>query len=172
MTHTVTALHWSDVPDLARLEGHIYGADAWSETSWWSELAARPRRTYFGLRERAGGPLLGYAGLDLGTDIADVMTVTLAPEARGRRLGHELMCLLVRAAAKTSATCLILEVRSDNAPALALYSAWGFREISARRGYYHGADALILRCDIEATDRAPDPQDESHPDEAHPKETA
>lgn len=149
----IDALHWSDVPALVRLEHQIYGADAWSESAWWSELAGRPRRVYVGAREGPGGPLLGYAGLDLGPDVADVMTVTLAPEARGRGLGHVLMRTLVGVAAASEADSLMLEVRSDNEPALALYSAWGFRQISARRGYYSGVDALILRRQIVAADR-------------------
>lgn len=164
-----TPLHWSDVPELSRLEQEIYGADAWSEGAWWSELAARPRRAYAGLRESGPpggeGPsaLLGYAGLDLGPDIADIMTITLAPRARGRALGHVLMEWLVGTAARTSAEALMLEVRSDNEPALALYSAWGFREISARRNYYHGADALILRRRITAADRSGDDEKTREP---------
>lgn len=153
MTGPVTEpLHWSDVPELVRLEQRIYGADAWSEGAWWAELAARPRRAYTALRDDEG--LLGYAGLDLGPDIADVMTITLAPRARGRGLGHVLMAWLVGTCAATSAESLMLEVRSDNAAARALYSAWGFREISTRRNYYRDADALILRRQIAATDRA------------------
>lgn len=166
---TPTPLHWSDVPQLARLEQEIYGADAWSEGAWWSELASRPRRAYAALREgspqETEGPsgLLGYAGLDLGPDIADVMTITLAPEARGRGLGHVLMAWLVGTAARTSAESLMLEVRSDNEAALALYSSWGFREISARRNYYHGADALILRRQITAADRPGDDNEMEEP---------
>lgn len=164
-------VRWPDVPALVSLEKEIYGPDAWSEAAWWSELAARPRRAYVTVRLEAperfegsdgldargapgGGEIVGYAGLDLGPDVADVMTVTLAERARRARLGHTLMRWLVGTAAATPAESIMLEVRSDNEAATTLYSRWGFRQISARRDYYHGADALILRRDITADDRA------------------
>jgi len=137
---------WEDLARLAELERDLFGADAWSERTWWSELAARPRRAYVTLVEPYDdAAVLGYAGLDLGADVADVMTVALAPAARGRRLGHTLMRWLVDTASATDAAHLMLEVRADNTPALALYERWGFTTCSTRRGYYHGVDALVMR---------------------------
>jgi ribosomal-protein-alanine N-acetyltransferase len=44
---------------------------------------------------------------------------------------------------------MLLEVRSDNAPALALYERFGFMRISQRPKYYpDGGDALILRASL------------------------
>ena len=39
-----------------------------------------------------------------------------------------------------------LEVRSKNAPALALYRAYGFEEVGVRKGYYKNPDddAIIM----------------------------
>ena len=37
-------MSWSDIPTLVGIERDLFGADAWSATTWWSELAARPRR--------------------------------------------------------------------------------------------------------------------------------
>jgi len=44
-------------------------------------------------------------------------------------------------------TCLTLEVRASNAPAIRLYDKLGFVEVGSRPGYYHNPkeDALILR---------------------------
>ena len=39
-------LTWRDIPRLADLETQLFADDAWSEATWWSELAARPRRAY------------------------------------------------------------------------------------------------------------------------------
>jgi ribosomal-protein-alanine N-acetyltransferase len=42
---------------------------------------------------------------------------------------------------------VLLEVRADNVPALALYATRDFERISVRRGYYDAGrvDALVLR---------------------------
>ena len=37
---------WTDVGALAALEGDLFPHDAWAETTWWAELAGRPRRDY------------------------------------------------------------------------------------------------------------------------------
>ena len=44
---------------------------------------------------------------------------------------------------------MLLEVRHDNEPAVALYAAEGFLEITRRRGYYAaGLDAIVMRREI------------------------
>ena len=44
-------------------------------------------------------------------------------------------------------TCLTLEVRASNAPAISLYQKMGFVQVGRRPNYYHNPkeDALILR---------------------------
>ena len=41
----------------------LFADDAWSEQTWWAELAGRPRRDY--VVAVADGAILGYAGLDV-----------------------------------------------------------------------------------------------------------
>ena len=42
----VRPLAWTDLGRLAELETALFADDAWSEATWWAELAARPRRDY------------------------------------------------------------------------------------------------------------------------------
>jgi ribosomal-protein-alanine N-acetyltransferase len=77
---------WRDIPALAALEREVYPDDAWSEESWWAELAHRPRREYV-LAEDADGNVAGYAGMDHGGDVSDIMTVAVTPAARRHRAG-------------------------------------------------------------------------------------
>lgn len=163
-------VHHTDVSALARCEAEVYGPEAWSEGSWWGELARRPRRDY--VVAEAGGELVGYAGLDLGVDVADVMTVTLTPSARGRGLGHVLMRWLVHRAQSAGAEYVMLEVRYDNAPALALYERWGFTPIARRPGYYAGVDALILRRRLAPADASPDEAGASEQEPGAPRRQA
>ena len=78
-------LTWRDIPVLAALEPELFAADAWSEASWWSELAQRPRRSYVVAEQ--DGAVAGYAGIDRAGEIADVMTIAVAPDGAGAGLG-------------------------------------------------------------------------------------
>jgi ribosomal-protein-alanine N-acetyltransferase len=140
---------WRDIPELAALETELFADDAWTVETWWAELAGRPRRAYL-LLDGDGG-VDGYAGLDHGGDVADVMTVAVVPDRRGRGLGDMLLEELLRLAADGGAEAVMLEVRADNVAARRLYERHGFEEVSVRRRYYRrpGArdvDAVVMRC--------------------------
>lgn len=139
---------WTDIAALATLDAELFADDAWSETTWWAEFAARPRRAYTVLT--AAHTILGYAGLDLGGEVADVMTIAVSPHCRGQGHGRTLLDHLVRTAREAGAEHLMLEVRADNEPAIGLYRRAGFVHISTRRRYYQPGDidALILRKDL------------------------
>ena len=139
---------WRDIPRLVELETELFADDAWSVETWWAELAGRPRRFYVVLD--GDGGIEGYAGVDLGGDVADVMTVAVVPGGRGRGLGDLLVGELVRRAAADGAGSLLLEVRADNGPARRLYERHGFEEVSVRRRYYRqpdgpDVDAVVMR---------------------------
>lgn len=150
---------WRDLGAMAGLESEIFVDDAWSEASMWAELALRPRRAYLvaqaGDESRPGQALLGYAGLDLSGDVADVMTVAVAPRARGRGVGATLLSALHDLALHAGATSMMLEVRADNEVARRLYRSRGYDVVRTRRGYYRdpsggpAQDALIMRKELD-----------------------
>ena len=136
---------WPDIPVLAALDAELFRDDAWSEPTWWAELAGRPSRDYVVAAD--GDRITGYAGLNHGGDVADVMTLAVAPGAQGGGLGDELLTELVGRADRGGAGALMLEVRADNGPALRLYARHGFERISVRRRYYQPGDldAIVMR---------------------------
>lgn len=136
---------WTDVAALAALEGDLFTDDAWSEPTWWTELAGRPRRDYVVLDDGTG--VVAYAGLDHGGDVADVMTVAVAPRAQGLGWGRRLLDELEARAAARGAAFVMLEVRADNAAARALYERSGYVVLHTRRRYYQpgDVDALVMR---------------------------
>lgn len=138
-------MKWSDLPRLVELESLLFDADAWSEASWWHELAGRPRRDYIALDDEHG--LVAYGGIDHGGELADVMTIAVAPRGRGRALGRVVLTELERRARDRGATHVMLEVRADNFPARALYDRNGYAVVSTRRAYYQpgGVDAIVMR---------------------------
>lgn len=143
---TLRDLQWTDLAHLAALEQQLFADDAWSEATWWSELASRPRRDYV-VAVTPGGTIAGYAGLDVSGDVADVMTIATAPAQQGRGTGRVLLDELVRRAVGRGVEALLLEVRADNEAARRLYDRAGFEVISVRRRYYQpgDVDALVMR---------------------------
>ena len=166
-------MRWWDVAAVQALDAELFGATAWTPAAFWSELAAGPTRWYVVAEEgadssgAAGVPgatfpanspanspatspttsLAGYAGLLVPGPEADVQTIAVAPSAQGRGVGTRLLRALTARAARSGARSLLLEVRADNAAAIALYEREGFERISVRRRYYQpdDVDAWIMR---------------------------
>ncbi|MBL8773467.1 MAG: GNAT family N-acetyltransferase [Phenylobacterium sp.] len=87
---------------------------------------------------------------------AEILTVGVAPWARRRGVARALMTAAIGAARAAGAADLFLEVDVDNAPAVTLYEALGFRRSGLRKGYYDRgpngrADALVMRLDLTAS---------------------
>lgn len=95
----------------------------------------------------------GFVLLRVISSEAEILTVAVDPDARGRGLGGALLAAAIRAAAARGAQALFLEVAADNAPALALYARAGFTRVGLRAGYYPredgpAVDALTLRLSL------------------------
>ena len=137
-----------DVERLVPAERELFGASAWSAETFWSELA-HPETRWYVVAQDGAGALLGYAGLLLPGSEADVQTIAVLPRAQGRGVGRALLSGLVERAVSGGATGLLLEVRADNVPAIALYTSAGFERIAIRRRYYqpgdHDAHVMRLR---------------------------
>jgi ribosomal-protein-alanine N-acetyltransferase len=136
-----------DIDQLAELEDQAFGVEAWSRQLLMAELTG-PHRHYLVIE--SGGSIIGYAGLFLGLDEAEVMTIAVAPAARGRGLGRWLMEALLDRARAAAPRKVMLEVAADSEPARRLYRSLGFQPVGRRRGYYQpsGRDALVMRLDL------------------------
>jgi ribosomal-protein-alanine N-acetyltransferase len=128
------------------VERQVFPDDSWAEPTWWAELAGRPRRSYV-VEEDTDGTLVGYGGVDLGGEVADVMTMAVAPAAQGHGVGRRLLAELVARAEADHAGYLMLEVRADNEAARNLYASEGFELLSVRPRYYQpgDVDAHVMR---------------------------
>lgn len=157
---TLRPLDAADLPALARLEDSLFGPAAWSRGMLAEELAA-PDRWYIAAESSAdderGGRLDGYAGLWFDGEDAQVMTIGVARERQGRGIGALLLGALIGRARELGARSMLLEVRVDNAPALALYARFGFERMGRRRGYYQpeNVDAWTMRCPLNGASSTP-----------------
>jgi ribosomal-protein-alanine N-acetyltransferase len=115
----------------------------WSRESFWRE-AANENTLYLLALDYA--QVIGYVGCWISFEEAQITNVAVAPAYRGRRVGTEMMAELIRRVKEKGVTALTLEVRPSNAPALALYKNYGFKEAGRRPHYYsdNGEDAIIM----------------------------
>jgi ribosomal-protein-alanine N-acetyltransferase len=162
LTPRLRPLTREDLVRVAELEKELFGASAWSRAMLEEELRG-PGRHYVAvvLSPPDDGPadLVGYAGLWFDGEDAQVMTIGVAERYQGRRVGRQLMAALVDRARELRARSVLLEVRVDNEPALALYDRFGFVRLGRRRGYYQpeNADAWTMRLDLTADVPTPAP---------------
>jgi [ribosomal protein S18]-alanine N-acetyltransferase len=78
----------------------------------------------------------------------ELLNMAVVRAARGRGVGRALLDALLdhaRSLQHPDGARVRLEVRTDNAPALALYTKRGFETVRVRKGYYQdGGDALEM----------------------------
>jgi len=147
MTVRLAPLDYADLPRCAELERILFdGDDPWSEGTLRAELDHGNQ--YFGAHVDGVG-LVGYAGVSVVGTVRDaeasVHTIGVDPGWQGRGIGRMLLRALLAVADEFGAP-VYLEVRTDNAAAIALYQAHGFVRIGLRRKYYQpsGADAYTM----------------------------
>jgi len=90
------------------------------------------------------GGLLGKAVVfyRAGSAIARLYSIAVAEAARGRGVAKALLAAVEAQARAHGSARLRLEVRKDNAGAIALYERLGFHRFGEKRGFYEdGADA-------------------------------
>jgi len=142
-------LHKTDAARCAELEMMLFeGDDPWPEISFVRELAA-PHNRY--VAARVDDKLVGYAGMSRLGRIPpfeyEIHTIGVDPAYQGKGIGRRMMTELLDEVGPASV--VYLEVRTDNGPAIALYTSLGFDNVGVRKRYYQasGADAYTMRRD-------------------------
>lgn len=98
--------------------------------------------------------IAGFAMLRLLGDDAELMTIAVDRKYQGKGVGAALLGATFEDLRMTAARRMILEVATDNPPALALYRRHGFAQVGERQGYYARPDgapatALVMARDLE-----------------------
>lgn len=142
-----------DAARVADIEADLFAGDnPWSRNAFVAEFTA-PHTFYVGafLRDDVSGEetLVGYAGLAMlgprNDPEFEVHTIGVDRAHQGKGIGRALMDQLVHTADLLGGP-MFLEVRTDNAPAIALYESYGFFTLATRKAYYQpsGADAFSM----------------------------
>jgi ribosomal-protein-alanine N-acetyltransferase len=143
---TIAPLRWWHITEIIPIEADLFGIEQWSDAMFWNELA----NGHFYVVALDGEEVVGYGGLASSGDEAWVQNIAVRRDRQGTGLGRRLLTTLLDEAVRRNATAVLLEVAVDNAPAQALYTAFGFEGVGVRRGYYQpsNTDALVVRKDF------------------------
>jgi ribosomal-protein-alanine N-acetyltransferase len=131
-----------DASALAVLEALVF-ADAW-DAKHFRALLGQDRFVAVGAFDPAG--LCAYLTAYSVAGELEIVNVAVAAALRGQGIGRSLLLFFLEQGLLRGATRAVLEVRSGNAAARALYGSCGFVQVGVRRAYYadSGEDALVL----------------------------
>lgn len=129
----------NDIAEIAALERECF-SDPWSEESLHDTVGTLT------LVATEGSTVLGYIITRCVAGEAELFRICVKEEARRHGTGRLLLMRGIEAAREDGAGKMFLEVRSQNAPARALYSKAGFKEAGIRKNYYSDPqdDAVIM----------------------------
>ena len=132
----------ADATGIAALEEAIF-PDPWDYRSV-VDLISTDGSMCFTARE--GERVVAYVIGRLIAPEGEIYRVAVDPDYRRRGIAYRLLDYAVKTSRGKGLESLFLEVRSQNLPAIKLYTAYGFREIGLRRGYYKNPtdDAIIM----------------------------
>jgi ribosomal-protein-alanine N-acetyltransferase len=140
-------LREGDIAYVAALDAQIQAAP-WTPGNFRDALAAGYCASV-GERE---GRIVAYGVLMLAPGEAQILNLSVVPDARREGLGRHLLRRFVEEARRLGAEQIFLEVRISNSVAIALYEDEGFATVGRRETYYPalgpGAvreDALVMR---------------------------
>ena len=117
----------------------------WSKQDFKDEL--KKDHAYYFTAE-LDGETVGYGGIWCVYETAELIRIAVAPYARGRGAAGKIMEHILAFAAEKGCEKMMLEVRESNEAARGLYKKYGFSEISVRKGYYDGEDAVIMQKEL------------------------
>ena len=144
MNISIRKLQKEDIDQVIKIEEMAYGEHHWSRDSFINELDNN-LSCYFAAVDEINR-LLGYIGSWFIFDEVHITTVAVHKNFQRQNIAHRLFLKLLEEAYKRMVKYLTLEVRVSNLPAISLYTAWGFKDVGVRKGYYqdNNEDALIM----------------------------
>ena len=138
-----------DAPKLAEIHGDSFHR-GWGEGEFESMLTERNTLVH---RLRLGRKIIGFAVSRMAADEAEILSIAVAANQRGRGLSRDLLLTHLGHLAGRGVREVFLEVEENNQPARRLYEWAGFAVAGRRERYYREANgvelnALLMRRDL------------------------
>jgi [ribosomal protein S18]-alanine N-acetyltransferase len=133
-----------DIARVAQLEEQLFSSP-WSEKAFEDELENNPYSHYVVWDEHG---VCGYLGLWVVDTTIQITTLGVDPALQRHGIAKRMLSYLMDYARTHGVSLITLEVRLSNAPAKALYTAFGFKTVAIRKQYYTLPDEdaeLMLR---------------------------
>ena len=145
---TYRAANAFDLPVFVSLDKDLFPYSPWSASQYKEEFSSPTRHFVVALNEQQS--IIGYAGVFApGQAEADILTVGVVPEYRGKGIAKALMALLTDWANAQGSTAMMLEVKTDNHEAIRLYESLGYLKLNVRKDYFGtGLDAQVMRLEL------------------------
>ena len=137
-----------DLPVFVSLDKELFPYSPWSASQYKEEFSAPTRHFVVAIDESED--IIGYAGVFApGQAEADILTVGVVPEHRGKGIAKELMALITNWAKAQGSIAMMLEVKIDNPEAIGLYESLGYSKLNVRKDYFGaGLDAQVMRLEL------------------------
>ncbi len=147
MNYQLVPMDKSHLREVAELDKALFPRP-WSQDSWESELYNTTVSLV--VAETEEGHVLGYGVLGVILDEGCLEKIATRPEYQRQGIAQAILGSFLRYGQEHLAF-LTLEVRDDNAPALALYEKNGFVEVGRRKNYYPEVhrDAILMTREFE-----------------------
>ncbi len=131
-----------DATAIAEMELSIF-PDPWGKKEIFSYICSDRGMCFTALE---GDEPIAYI---IGTKIppeGEIYRIAVREDKRQRGIGYRLLSFALKSERGAGVETVFLEVRESNAPARALYRAYGFAEVSVRKNYYKNPaeDAVIM----------------------------
>ena len=133
-----------DIPYIIEIEAEAYGEHHWSKSAFYDEMNNNLAKYY--VAKTLAGEVVGYAGTWHIIDEGHITTISVKKSHLRKHIGEAIIIKILEDCYKNEIKYLTLEVRVSNAPAIALYTKYGFNSLGTRKGYYqdNNEDALIM----------------------------
>lgn len=117
--------------------------DFWNENILKQELL-NTDRIFLVVKDTISDEILGFAGIEIVLDEAELMNIVIRKNKRGLGIGKSLMEKIINIAKENNIKILKLEVNEKNLIAINLYKSLGFKQTGIREKYYNNLDSAIL----------------------------
>ena len=137
-----------DLPVFVSLDKELFPYSPWSASQYKEEFSSPTRHFVVAVDEEQ--TIIGYAGVFAAGGVeADILTVGVVPEHRGKGIAKALMALITDWAISKGSTAMMLEVKTDNLEAIGLYETLGYSKLNVRKDYFgNGLDAQVMRLEL------------------------